>query len=354
MSTTIQVVAKPKNKTPKRAPKPALPSADKVASAEVAGQVIKVAGEGDTQLGDVFWFSIRSDWECVAEDMRALWAKHHLHDAWLPREITETSAFKRATELLKEERGKVDDEADDDTVVVRHSVFVRDAPGEHRLRHIVKETRKGRDKPKFTPLGTMEYDAKTGDPKDLHVVYTLDDNVADPALKREFEDMKVRVKATMQHCMQHYTDRDLRNMLDRAVENLHCIPLTRGALFFCPIGYRGILANLQAFMKEVGVRFRILPVAEANLSPEDLAQDLVDTIAARCDVLLRQVVEYAKGPRGLTPGRFDSLMREYQGCTKLLDKYESLLDLEVQAAAVKLQATELRMKEMSRLVKKEA
>lgn len=320
-----------------------------VATAKVAGRTIKTAEKGDTPLGDVFFYSIKWEWKWNAKEFQRLAAQHGL-EKWLPRQITETSAFKRATELLKEDKGST---AAGDDLLIRTAIFVREAPGHHRLRHIVKETRRGREKPEHKHLGSIEYlTGKEVTNGQGPLIFTRDPAVVDGAEVAMFEDMKRRVKEVMRDCLENYTDRDLRNMVDRAVEAMCCIGVRNGgAIYFCPVEERATLKRVHDFLAAVGCEIWVLPVTDAIVTPDQVGQKIVDGVNERCEVLLRQVVEYSKQPDGITSGRYEAALKELQYCTKMVTKYQDLLDLELQAAVLKVQATELKLGEAKKLMR---
>lgn len=324
-----------------------------LATAKVGGRRIKTAGKEDTPLGDVFFYSIKWEWKWNAKEFQRLAAQYGL-DKWLPRQITETSAFKRATELLKLDKRKDTVGTGDDEMVIRHQIYVREAQGRgnDRLRHIEKETIRGRHKPEYKHLGSIEYlTGKEANGKGP-LIFTRDPAVIDATEVAQFEDMKRRVKEVMRDFLENYTDRDLRNMVDRAVEAMCCIGVRNGgAIYFCPVEERATLKRVQEFLSAVGCEIWVLPVTDAIVTPDQVGKKIVDGVNERCEVLLRQVVEYSKQPEGISSGRYEAALKELEYCTKMVGKYQDLLDLELQAAVLKVQATELKLGEAKKLIR---
>lgn len=321
----------------------------------------KQAPQAATQktLVHQFFYSIPDLLEIPTQHLEALANACGLDQRLLPREIREASAFKRAVESLQ--KNKTEQVGSGDSAInVCTSISVVPVPDEPRMRHIEKKTRRGSTsqatkkeatKPETTVIGSIEYDATEG------LIFHCE--AVDLSEIRDFEAMEQEVRASFQHCMTHYSDRDIRNIMTRALRDLNAVTFRgSGGVFVCPVESSGKLDSLVSFLEgletirlgtvtginkpkdgseEKEVEIFSVPLANEARVVARVAKCLISTILRECDVIERKAEAWMMDEDGIPLGRLKEMEANLRYIEGLHETYDGFLGANLGQATQRLQ-----------------
>jgi hypothetical protein len=321
-----------------------VPPARAVANVTVEGQVVKQAAPGDEQLGDLYFYSIPSNLEVQHDDLKALADQVGLPKAWLPRVTRGENAFQRATKVLEhmvnKEHGKLRMQRQGAAEVASVSwVSLRPAPRQPCFRNVVKETRIGTARPVYETLGQVWFN-----PQGASVDGAT--QLPEGPDKDAFGVMVERVRRFYKHYCTHYIDVDIRNLLLRAKWDLATILFRKsGGIYFVPVSKRPLLRTLKEFLQGLGCEIMVIPLSEQVTDPKYIGQKLVGAVDAEAELVLREMEKYMQKP-SLSPERFAGLCNAASRVRALHEEYEGLLNTDLGAAVLKLEAMGARLREL--------
>ena len=217
------------------------------------------------ELGDLFLYSIPEHLEVPTERLHDAALELGVPAPWLPKPVAPLSAFKRAAHLLGAQRANQLLGVGSAQKVMQTALYVREVPRQHYLRHVVKEIRRGADKPEYLTLGTVAF------ADGLHFTCTA----IEPGLIHDFLELKHNLEERYKACLSSYVNKDLQRLMLRAMRHLQALPVRHsGGVFFIPLPHRTLLQRLARFLEHVGGEADTFIVYNTPREAERFAQKL--------------------------------------------------------------------------------
>lgn len=282
------------------------------------------------ELGDLFLYSIPLHLEIPTERFHEAARQCGIPGWWLPKPVAPLFAFKRAAHQLRAESAHQLLSLGSTKKVMQTAVYVREAPKQAYLRHVIKEIRRGADKPEYLTLGTVAY------ADGLHFTCTAQD----PALVQEFDELKQRLEERYQACQSKYVNKDVQHLMLRAMRLLQALPVRNsGGVFFIPLLHRAPLHRLARFLDALGGESDTFIVHNTPLEAERLAAKLHHVIEADLHSAQGRIHELQL--QGYIPACRLRHWRDNLAYLQALSKtYEGLLAADLAPAQAALQQTE--------------
>lgn len=277
-------------------------------------------------LGNLVWYSLR-DVRITREDLAKLFSKYSLNLHDLPPEIREPDAFRRATSDIGQRAAKPLPDGTFEVIMVREVATTN----EEIVRHIIREVRDSKNKKlSYEEVGSFIF---RRDINDFHAVSSKFPEICEKAqeLYREYKEF--------------YTGKHIREMVHKMVWGTQPTVIREGGgVYFMSKEYQQLVDGLEGLVKDLNAygvpgtltcSFEDVPIIDL----EKQRRLIFDRYESQCsdsvDKTLAEMAEILKANKEPTKGQKAEYVERMKDLRSGIEKYESLLERDMNIARIK-------------------